>query len=557
MGWRLVSVQVVSAGEYRALAERQIQREIELPASRGKLYDRAGEPFAMSLASASVYANPRAIREGGVDAAVVAADLEPVLGRAAADLEPLLRRDVAFVYLGRQLPRQVGEQVQSMRLPGIGVLSEPRRVYPAPGLASQVIGFAGTDNTGLAGLELRYDDLLAGEPGRAWLERAPGGLTINAAPREVVPAVPGTDLVLTLDRQVQWHTEEVLDRAVERFDATGAAAVVVDVRSGDVLAMAASPRFDPTDIASSDEYARRNRAVTDVFEPGSVNKVVTAAAALEEGFVTPTEVFTVPDTYQVGTQRFRDAYPHPTEQWTFADIIAKSSNIGTIMVAERLGPERLHDYLERFGYGRRTSVDFPGESGGVLPPTERWWDSSLPTIAIGQGVSATLLQVAGVFGVVASGGTLLEPRLVRGTVDADGRLRQAVPEPAKRVISEETAAALSRMLVGVVEEGTGGRAAVPGYAVAGKTGTAQKPSPTSRGYLEGAYVATFAGMAPASSPALVAAVMIDEPTPIWGSETAAPVFSEIMEFALSQRRVPPSDPELRATATPARAPAGE
>lgn len=553
MGWRLVSVQVVSASEYRSLAERQLQREIELPASRGKLYDRSGEPLAMSLASATVYANPRALRDPDADADPdeVAARLAPLLERPAEELAERLRRDAAFVYLARQLPRAVGEQVTALELTGVGVLSEPRRVYPSPGLASQVLGFAGTDNTGLAGLELAYDGVLAGEPGRLWLERAPGGLTIGAAPREVVPARPGTDLVLTIDRQIQWATEAVLDRALERYQAKGAAAVVVDTRSGEILAMAAAPRFDPTRIGDSDGYARRNRALTDVFEPGSVNKVVTAAAALEEGLVRPDEVFTVPDHHTVGTKRFRDAYPHEPERWTFADVIAKSSNVGTIMVAERLGDARMYDYLERFGYGRPTGLDFPGESGGVLPPVDSWWDTSLPTIAIGQGVSATLLQVAGVFGVVASGGEWVEPTLVRGTVGADGRLRPAEAPERERVIGEDTAATLSRMLVGVVEEGTGALAAVPGYAVGGKTGTAQKPSETERGYEEGAYIATFAGMAPAEDPALVTAVMLDEPTPFWGSQTAAPVFSEIMEFALSHRRVPPTDPERRATAEPA------
>jgi cell division protein FtsI (penicillin-binding protein 3) len=550
MGWRLVSVQVVDAAEYRGLAERQLQRDIELPARRGRLYDRSGEPLAISLVAATVYANPRAIRDGEVDPAIVAHQLAPLLDRPAPDLLEPLQRDSAFVYLGRQLPRAVGEQVKAMKLPGIGVLDEPTRTYPAPGLAAQVVGFAGVDNAGLAGLELAYEEVLVGEPGRLSLERAPGGLTITGAPRALQPPQSGTDLVLTIDRQVQWAAEQALADAVERYGALGGSAVVMEVDSGEILAMASAPSFDPTDLAASDDYARRNRAVTDIFEPGSVSKVITLAGALERGLITPDSTFTVPDSYVVGPKRFKEAHPHPTRQMTVNEIMAQSSNVGTIQIAQRLGEEGLHEALVDFGFGRPTGLGFPGESAGLLPPVERWWVTSLPTLSIGQGVSATLLQVAGVFETVASGGTWREPTLVRGTVDAQGRLSRAERPERRRVVSEETAEALADMLTGVVTDGTGGLAAVPGYRVAGKTGTAQKPSKTSRGYEPGAYIATFAGFAPAEDPALVVAVMLDEPTPFYGGLTAAPVFSEIMGFALGHQRVPPSAPEERATAVP-------
>jgi cell division protein FtsI (penicillin-binding protein 3) len=550
MGYRLVSVQVVSAAEYRGLADRQTQRDIELPARRGRLYDRSGEPLAMSLAAATVYANPRAIRDGEIDPAAVAAGLAPLLGRPAAELVEPLRRDAAFVYLGRQLPHAVGEQIKEMALPGIGVLEEPRRTYPSPGLAAQVVGFAGIDNTGLAGLELAYEDILVGQPGRLRVERAPGGLTISGAPRAVEPPRPGTDLVLTIDRQIQWATEQALADAVEAYGALGGSALVIEVDSGEILAMASAPSFDPGTLAASDDYARRNRAVTDIFEPGSVSKVITAAAALEEGLVGADERFSVPDTYVVGDKRFKDSSPHPTELMSFSEIIAESSNVGTIQIAQRVGEERLHDYLTAFGFGRPTGLGFPGESAGLLPATEDWWVTSLPTLAIGQGVSTTLLQVAGVFETVASGGAWTEPTLVRGSVDAGGRLVGGAPPAREQVVSASTARTLADMLTGVVEEGTGGLAAVPGYRVAGKTGTAQKPSATSRGYEPGAYIGSFAGFAPADNPALVVAVMLDEPTPIYGGLTAAPVFSEIMGFALAHQRVAPSEPQERATAVP-------
>jgi cell division protein FtsI (penicillin-binding protein 3) len=550
MGWRLVSVQVVSASEYRNLADRQTQREIELPPRRGRLYDRAGEPLAMSLTAATVYANPRSITEGEVDPASVASALAPILDRSAEELTETLSRDVTFAYLGRQLPRAVGDRIKELKLPGIGVLDEPTRTYPSPGLAAQVVGFAGVDNEGLAGLELGYEDVLVGEPGTLRLERAPGGLTITGAPREVEPPRAGTDLVLTIDRQIQWAAEQALSDAVERYDALGGSAVVIEVGTNEILAMASAPSFDPYDIASSDDYARRNRVVTDIFEPGSVSKVITAAAALEDGIVGAEETFTVADHIYVGPKRFKDSSPHPTEQMSFSEIMGQSSNVGTIQIAQRVGEDRLYDYLRKFGFGRPTGLGFPGETAGLLPEVEDWWVTSLPTLSIGQGVSATLLQVAGVFEVVAAGGEWRAPTLVRGTVDSDGRLSPAEPPERERIISEETATTLAEMLAGVVTEGTGGLAAVPGYSVAGKTGTAQKPSLTSRGYEPGAYIGNFAGFAPADDPKLVVAVMLDEPTPFYGGLSAAPVFSEIMGFALAHERIAPTEPGEVATTVP-------
>lgn len=565
MTWRLVSVQVVSAAEYRGLAERQSQRELDLPARRGRLYDRTGEPLAMSLAASTVYANPRLLHAatavgepvgaspGGaapadgdhtISVAGVAAKLAPVLGKDPGKLARLLQRDQGFVYLGRQLPRRVGDQVAALKLPGIGVLEEPTRVYPAGRLAAQVVGFAGIDNQGLSGLESQYDRLLAGRPGQLRLERAPGGVTINTAPREVLPATAGADLVLTIDRQIQYVAEQALAAGVKRSDALGGSAVVLDARSGEILALASYPGYSPDNIGRAEPYARRNRAVTDIFEPGSVNKVITIAAALEEGLARPETTFTVPWEYQVGRETFHDSERHKTRDYTLGDIMEQSSNVGTIQIAERLGPQRLRGYAARFGLGARTGLGFPGESPGILPEVKNWSASSLPTIAIGQGVAATLLQVAGAMEVVASGGEWVEPSLVRGRLGPDGRVEPLTQPDRRRVVSQRTARMLSEMLVRVVEgeHGTGELAAVPGYRVGGKTGTAQKPSLTRRGYEPGAFIGSFVGFAPVENPAFVVAVMLDEPSPHYGGLTAAPVFSEIMRFALVNHGVPPSRP---------------
>lgn len=543
-GARLVSVQVLNASDYAQLAARQTQRHVELPASRGKLYDREGQPLAMSLAAATIYAHPPVLEDDGVDVHTVAAELAPLVDRPVDEVVEVLTRDASFAYLARQLPRRVGDQVEALRLPGVGVLREPRRSYPGGELAAQLIGFAGVDNVGLAGLEGEYDDVLAGRPGTVQLERAPGGLTISAAPRQVQPPVAGRDLVLTLDRPIQHVAERALEDAVHEHGAKGGSAVVLDVERGEVLAMASVPAIDPESFGSSGVYERSNRAVTDIYEPGSVSKIVTAAAALEEGAVSTGEVFSVPDSYQIGTKTFRDASTHDPWALTLPEIIARSSNVGTIKVAQRLGPDALYEYLRAFGYAERTGVGFPGEAAGLLPPVDDWWATSLPTIAIGQGVSTTLLQVATVLATVANGGERVQPSLLRGTVDDDGRLQPAAPPERRRVVSPETAAAVRDMLVGAVEgeHATGRLAAVPGYRVAGKTGTAQKPSATARGYAEGAYVSSFAGFAPADEPALAVAVMIDEPSSeFYAGIVAAPVFREITEFALGHRRIPHSE----------------
>jgi cell division protein FtsI (penicillin-binding protein 3) len=420
-----------------------------------------------------------------------------------------------------------------------------------------VVGFAGIDGDGLAGMELGLDSTLSGRAGILRMEQAPSGLEISSAPREIRQPIPGDDVVLTLDREIQATTERVLGNAVRSYNAEAGSAVVLDVRSGQILAMASVPTFDPGALATSDPEARKNRAVTDVYEPGSVNKVITASAALEEGVARPGEMFKVPAAYQVGDKVFHDAHAPAKPKLTFTEILEQSSNIGTIRIAQRVGEERLYDYLRRFGYGKTPDTGFPGESQGLLYPPDTWSATSLPTIAIGQGVSASLLQVANVFQTIAAGGERIQPTLIRGTVDEAGRLRRADDAKRERVVSRETAEAISQILVGVVE-GEGGtchECAVPGYRVAGKTGTAQKASTTIRGYEPGAYVASFIGFAPVEDPSIVVAVALDEPRPVYyGGLTAGPTFAEIMEFALNDRRVAPSNPKVRAIAEPAQAP---
>jgi cell division protein FtsI (penicillin-binding protein 3) len=546
----LINIQVINAPDYADRSVRQRARTVELVATRGRLYDREGDVLATSVQSATIYADPRAYRgtetptgqpvPPAATAAEVAAALAPLVDGDVGALTERLERDAHFVYVARQLDWEVGQEIRELGLPGIGVISEPRRVYPSGGLAGQVVGFTGIDGEGLQGLEAQYDQILRGRPGMLAFEQAPGGLNIASGARELVPPEAGTDLVLTLDREIQHAAERAAADAVEEFNARGASVLVLEVGTGEVLAMASVPTYDPNRRTEEDRERWRNRAVTDVFEPGSTQKALTVAAAIEEGLVTGSTTMPVEHGIRVGGKTFTDAYQHPTERWSVTEIMERSSNVGTIKIAQELGEERLDRYLREFGYGRPTGVGFPGEGGGLLMPTSQWWGTSLPTIAIGQGVAVTLVQLANSYATLANDGVAVQPRIVRGTVGEDGRLTPAAAPTTREVISPDTAAQVREMLEAAVigEHGTGVRAVVPGYTVAGKTGTARKPNEGARGY-SSEYIATFVGFAPVEDPQLVVAVMVDEPRPFYGGIVAAPVFSEVMQSALTTRRVAP------------------
>lgn len=563
---KLVEIQVVNADAYAESGVRQRERTIDLPATRGRIYDRDGDVLATSVEAATVYADPRVFRPSraadgsrvpaGADATEVAEELADVLDADADTLKERLTEDRHFVYLGRQLDHEVGQEVEELGLPGIGVLSEPRRVYPNGELAAQIVGFTGLDGDGLQGLEARYDPVLAGQPGTLMLERAPGGLDIASGVRELVPPEVGTDLVLTLDREIQHAAERAASEVTEEHDARGASVLVQDVVTGEVLGMASAPGYDPNDLGGDGESDTwRNRAVTDVFEPGSTQKALTVAAAMEEGLVDAETTFEVPDDLTVHGKRFTDMNEHETTTWSVAEIMERSSNIGTIQIAQELGDERLDGYLRGFGYGTTSGLDFPGETAGLLMDHEQWWGTSLPTIAIGQGVGVTQMQMSSAYATLANRGNAVEPTLVRGTVGADGRLTPTGSPQPQRVVSTRTAEQVSRMLERVVagEDGTGANARVEGYRVAGKTGTARKPREGERGYSQ-EYVATFVGYAPVDDPRIVVSVMVDEPEPIYGGVVAAPVFAEVMEASLRALRVPAeaSDDDLSSALTAAR-----
>ncbi len=534
---RLVDLQAVGARRYARLGLDQRVATLQLAAERGSIFDRNGADLAVSVPEQTVMADPRVVRDPDADAAKLA----PVLGVDAATLRArLAQRDRAFVYLARTVDDATVRRVKALGLPEVGFLPESKRYYPAGGLAGPVIGFVGTDDNGLGGLESASDRALTGRAGRVVLERDPRGREIPSGQRSLRPAERGRDLVLTVDQSLQYEVEQALTDEVTSQSAKGGTAIVVDVNNGDVLAMASVDGGDGGNPAHPAAPTERNRPLTDVYEPGSTNKVLTVASALEAGLVSPTTVFSVPDTIEISGHAFDDHDPHPVSSWTVADILRQSSNVGAILIGRQVGKDRLDATLRAFGLGRRTAVGFPGEAAGLLLSPSQYSATSMATVPIGNGLAVTAMQMLDVFVTLANGGVSRAPRLVDATVDAHGVRRSEPLGRPVRVVSEATAAAMISMMTEVVKGGTGTEASIPGYSVAGKTGTARKPPYDTPPYK---YVASFAGFVPAESPRLAAIVVLDEPGgEIFGGRVAAPVFARIMQYALRLERIPPTLP---------------
>ena len=534
---RLATLQV---GDRQFLMTRGLDQRmhtIDLPSSRGQILDREGVPLAITLEARDIYANPSLVTDPIGEAAQIAT----ALGERPKDVRPALIADGTFAYVARQVDLDVAQRVEDLHLAGIGFLTVPKRYYPAGALAPQVLGFVGIDGIGLAGLEEQYDVQLAGTPGQRTVELARDGQPISTGINVVKEPVDGVSLRTTIDREIQYRAQEALKLAVRQNGAKAGTVIVMDPKTGDIYAMADFPWFDPNRFAQTNPDRWRNRAVTDAFEPGSVNKIITAAAAIESGSVSTTERFHVPAQMQVDQYTIHDSHPHPVETMTLGDIIAESSNIGIAKVADLVGKPTLASYIDRFGFGSTTGLGFPGESAGIVPPLDLWSDSSLATIAYGQGISVTPLQMASVYATIANGGVWVQPRLVEGTIDGSGRFTAAPPSAARRVLRPETASILTQMLAYVVQDGTGVNAEISGYQVAGKTGTALKPDP-SGGYYADRYVASFIGFLPAGHPRVVVAAILDEPATIYGGIASAPLFQQIARYTIQRLGIPTAAP---------------
>ena len=536
VGFRLTVVQGARAEEFAARGLDQRLQRRTLPADRGTIFDRDGRELAVSAESVSVYANPLEMQ----DPARVASLLAPLVGRDMSSLLGDFSDGSAFVYVTRQMDPAEAQPIRDAALPGIYFLTEPKRVYPTGDLAAHIVGFVREgDNVGLEGLELQYDTALTGRPGELLVERDPSGRAIPQGEYQVVPADPGSDLVLTIKTEIQYAAEQALAAALVRTGAVSGSVVVLDPETGEVLAMVTLPSYDPNDRAAIEEDAIRNRAVTDVFEPGSTQKLVTISAAIEAGLVTPGTTFDIPDKIEIQDTVFKDSTVH-AGTLTIADIVAYSSNLGTILVGELLGARLLHTFMSAFGEGSTTGIDFPGEAAGTLSRPEDWClTTCLAGTSIGYHVAVTPLQMATVYATIANDGVWVQPHLVREIVDGAGT-RTAMTAQERRVVSETTASEMREMLALVVDQGTGSLASVTGYRVGGKTGTTEKYLTDSQVYSTDQVVASFIGMAPIADPKVVVAVVLDSPVnDASGGQGAAPVFSAVMLAALNQLGVPP------------------
>jgi cell division protein FtsI (penicillin-binding protein 3) len=534
IGARLVDLQARDRTHLSSLGVGQRVRTVTLAAERGSIFDRNGTDLALSVPQTTIVADPSVIRSP----AGVASKLAPVVLVDRDELEAKLsNRASRFAYVARKVDDATVARVKKLRLNGLSYLPESKRFYPSGTLAAPVLGFVGTDNYGLGGLESRYEKTLRGHPGEARVERDPQGNDIPGGTHIIERSQRGQDLVLTLDQSVQASTEHVLTQAVEHAGAKGGMAIVSDVSTGDILAMASVQGATDAQHAGPAAATEQNAPATVVYEPGSTNKVITMAGAIEDGLVTPDTVFD--DIYQevqVGDTVYEDVEEHSTTM-SVSDILAHSSNVGTIKVARMLGRERFDHYLRAFGFGQLTALRFPGEAHYGLLPVSEYNDTSMGSMPIGNGIAVSAIQMLDVYTTIANGGMTRPPRLVAATVDAQGDRNDIPLEAPTRVISPETASALSSMLERVVEGGTGVSAQVTGYRVAGKTGTARKPPYEHPPYR---YVASFVGFAPANAPRVAAIVVLDEPAgDYFGGTVAAPAFSQIMQQALGAERVPP------------------
>ncbi len=521
------TVLAATSSDLSSIAVKQQQREVALPAHRGAILDHSGQELAVGRERQTVFATPYLIKDAEKAARRLAAALKLKVGpvRKALTADP----DAGFVYVTRKAEPALAEKAVALGIPGVGSYPEELRFYPLRRVAAQVIGYAGAENTGLAGLELLYDDVLRGRAGSAKVVCDPSGRVLET--QQLREPQDGVDVRLTLDADIQFAAEQELARTLRKFTAQAATAVVMDPRDGSILAMANVPLVN-ANTYGKDAGHTRNRAVTDVFEPGSIFKVVTVAAAIQEGLVSPETSFVLPPSIRVGDRVIHEAHPRGTETFSVRRILVESSNVGAATLGQKIGQERFISWLGKFGFGTPTGVEFPGEVGGIVP--DYWSASTIGNVPMGQGISTTALQMAAAYSAIANDGVLLQPRLV-----AQVGTEVARPDEGRRVLSPSTARKVLDMMEDVVSQGTGTGARIQGYRVGGKTGTAQKADTVNGGYAKGRYIASFVLTVPVDDPQLVVLVTVDEPQPYWGGTVAAPAARAIAEFALQKLKIAP------------------
>ncbi len=551
-GGRLIQMQGLDSKVYEARAVGQRTQTEDIPAKRGTITDVKGHALAVTVEAREIAIDPTKIKEAV--RANVAAVLARQLGRTPQEMAAKLARvDTRYQLLARDVDPVVASRLLKSEVPALTSTKTYRRVYPGDDLAGSLIGFVGDEQSGLGGIEQARNTLLKGRDGEQRVETGRDGQRIPMTSSQRTVPVDGADVRLTIDRDIQWAAQQAVAQQVTDSAASSGTVIVMDVRTAQIVAMANAPELNLNNWRNAPASQYINRAASDVFEPGSTNKVITAAATLEAGAVTPDTVFQVKDNIKCADRVLHDAHPHKPEPMTYRQAVAESSNVATIMAARKVGSERLYQMLKAFGFGERPGGGVPNAEAGLLPNYKSWSGSQSCTIAYGQGVSVTALQMASVYQTIANGGVKIEPQIVAGTTDASGRFVPSAPGKKTRVVSDRTAKEITTMLeTAVSAEGTGELAAIPGYRVAGKTGTANRYD-AELGRYDG-YTASFAGFAPADAPRLVVLSVLQNPKKDhFGGSVAAPVFKDVMTFAIKSKKIPPTG----STAPAVRAGAGQ
>ena len=538
---QVINLQVVDRDRYVTYGAGQRTNTQVLAADRGAILDRNGAELVISRPGRSIFVDPELVTDAAAEAAVLA----PILGLDPLLVESKMNGKGRFAYLARRVSADVADRVEALGLAGVAFLEESERFAPAGDSARSIIGAVDVDNVGISGLEAQYGDALTGTPGKLSLERSPKGYTIAVGDHSMTPAVKGDDLKLTIDQSIQFEAERLLGDQVKATGAKGGIAIVSKPGTGEVLAIA-DMVLDPE--TGEVRVSSNNSALTTQYEPGSVMKVVTIAGALEAGQITPTTQFDLPPTLRIYDAEFGEAEGRGSVTWDTAQILTHSSNVGTIKIGQGLGKDALYASQRAFGLGSRTSLNFPNETGGAVMAPSKYSGTSLPSIAIGQGISVTAMQMLFAYNTIANQGMYIAPKLVDSTIDASGVEHPTAAGDSHRAVSVATANSLNLMMRNVVNEGTGQLAAINGYSVAGKTGTARKPQPGG-GYYDKfgviRYQSTFVGFVPAQQPALSVYVMLDEPGGDYtGGATAAPVFSKLGAFALNRMGIAPAATDI-------------
>jgi len=542
---RLVWLQGTDGDGYALKASSEKLGETTLHAERGTITDRDGVPLAYTADAKDIVADPTMVKPS--DRAAYAALLSPLIGVSVTDIVAALDSTSRYAKLASSLSPAVAKKVDDLRLhdqPLSGIFTEAttERLYPAGSTGANVVGLVRSDGSGAAGIEYSFNSLLSGSDGSVRYEKDSTGNVNPAGPIVRKNAVDGGTVRLTIDEDLQYTVQQYLDSAVQESGARSGQVTIEDAKTGQVLAMASTGTFDPQDPSSVSDGQSLNPNIQSVFEPGSANKIVTFSAAVEKGLINPQSVISVPDTIQMGGITVHDAWWHPVQNFTATGVLAESSNVGTLEIAQKVGEQTFNDYLKKFGLGQKTGVELPGESAGLLPDISTWSDSTFANLPIGQGVAVTSLQLASMYQTIANNGVRVPPRIVDSVTNPDGTVTPT-PQPAGiSVVSAKTAQTVRTMLESVtLKGGTGTKAAIAGYRIAGKTGTAQQPDPKTGAYSDSVYWDTFAGIAPADNPQFVVSIMIDNPAHgLEGGDVAAPLFHHIASYELTKSKTPPS-----------------